>query len=71
MTSPVYKSLMSDTPADKVKEKTLEFAEDKPIGKIMAQDDGMTQISGVAFVGADGTNLGSFIAASDGDGGSG
>lgn len=65
MSSPAYKSLMSDTPEDKLHEKTIEFAEDKPICTVTALGDGMTQILGLAFLGHDGEDLGSIAPEED------
>lgn len=59
MKSPIYSSLMNKTEAEAVKMQTIELPDDKAIESVHINDSSQTILS-VAFLGEDGTLLGSF-----------
>ena len=62
MSSPVYKSLMSDTPDDQMTCSTVNFEEGKPVGSVKSHIDREGQaIMSISFFDTEGNQLGLFF----------
>ena len=60
MSSPLYRSLLSQRATGNFTTQTIEFSSDVRVRSIAGQDDGMTQITALAFKDLHGREIGKF-----------